>query len=120
MGVRNSYSHSYWRTLTSVLLVAAVVVLSATIWQLSDKAKASSDDRVKWRYLISMMYLMTGLLVVTLGFIAMRCTRWISNQFKSPPKVAPTPLDSVWEEAGRRFELPPEDSDPDNEFPSEA
>jgi len=111
VGVRDSNLRSYGRTFTSVILVAAAVTLAAIVWELADAARANRDNPAKWVYLIRMTYLMSGLLLVTLGLLAIRSIRWISRRFKSPPKVEPTPLDSAWEEAGRRFELPDDDED---------
>jgi hypothetical protein len=67
-----------------------------------------------------MTYLMGGLLLVTLALLAMRGIKWITRRFKSPAKVEPTPLDSAWEEAGRRFELPDDDEDVYADPPSDA
>ncbi len=113
MGLGSYHRRLYGRTFTSIVLVAAVVVLTAAVWRLSDAAGKNRDDPARWIYLIRMTYVMVGLLLITLGLLAIRCVRWISNRFKSPPKVSPTPLDSAWEEAGRRFELPPDDQDQD-------
>jgi len=120
MGLRNANRRSYGRTFTSVILVAAVIVLTAAVWRLSAAAMENRDNPAKWIYLSRMTYLMGGLLLVTLGLLAMRGIRWISGRFKSPEKVAPTPLDSAWEEAGRRFELPDDDENEYADPPSDA
>ncbi len=118
--MRNANRRSYGRTFTSVILVAAAIILAAAVWRLAAAAGENRDDPAKWIYLSRMTYLMGGLLLVTLALLTMRGIRWISRRFKSPSNVEPTPLDSVWEEAGRRFELPADDEDQYADPPSEA
>jgi len=120
VGLTSTQWRSYGRTVSSILLTAAAVFLSVAVWSLADATAANSDNQAKWVYLTRMTYLMTGLLLVTLAVIALRCVRWVSRRLRTPSNAKPTSLESAWEEAGRRFKLPPEDQVDDPEHSSEA
>jgi len=120
VAMRKPQTRSSGRTLVSVLLVAAAVVLAAVFWQLSGAVSANSNNPAVWIYLIRMRYVTTVLLLVTVALLAMRGVRWLVARFKPPPPVEPTSQVSAWVEAGKRFELPADDQGEDGESPSDT
>ena len=118
--MRNPQARSSGRTFISILLVAVAVSLAGAICWLSDAASANRKNPELWVYFGRMAYLATVLLLVTLALLAMRGVRWIVARYKPSPPSQPTSLVSAWEEAGKRFELPPDDRTEDDESPSEA
>jgi len=118
--MRKPQTHSSGGTFVSVLLVAVAVSLAVAIWKLSDAASANREDPALRGYLIRMAYLAVVLLLVTLAILAMRGVRWVVARFKPPPAAKPTSQVSAWVEAGKRFELPPDEQGEDDESPSDA
>jgi hypothetical protein len=102
------------------VLVAVSIALSVAVWRLSVAASTNRKNPVRWLYLTRMMYLMTVLLLVSLGFLAMRGIRWIMKRFEPLPDVEPTSQGSAWVEAGRRFELPEDEQGDNGESSSDA
>jgi len=94
-----------------VLLVAAAVVLTAALWTLTDAAVANQDTPSTHRFYVAMASLATLLLIVVLVFLALYGVRWMSQRFKTQNVAKPTEYVNAWAEAGKRFELPPEDAE---------
>jgi cytochrome bd-type quinol oxidase subunit 2 len=111
-------SRSFGRTLMSALLVAVAISLGVAVWLLSDTASKNKEDPARWVYFVRMAYLATVLLLVVVVLLAMRAVRWIVARFKPPPPVQPTSQVSAWVEAGKRFELPKDESGKDDQEPS--
>ncbi|MCP4375648.1 MAG: hypothetical protein GY794_05675 [bacterium] len=113
IAIKKLPSRSFWRTLVSALLVAIAISLSVAVWLLSDAASKHKGDPVRFVYFGRLAYLATALLMVVVVMLAMRAVRWIVARFKPSAPVQPTSQVSAWVEAGKRFELPKDEDEPD-------
>jgi len=103
----------------TIILVAVTVGLAFAVWKLSSVASANRDDPALWVYLLRMRYLALVLLLLAVALLAMKGIRWITRTMKPRQPSEPTSDISAWKEAGKRFQLPPEDQDEEGDAPDE-